>query len=410
MEEAPSPYRLVMVPLLYSPAFVEAFFIITFGVMLPVLRKELNFGPAAAGWLGSAAWVTPAFLAIPGALIAVRIRPKLMFTFTSLMVPLAGLMQTLAPNFLFLFLGRLASSAVNPLTRPVVDLFILQWIPRRELGRVVSVGPAFNTIAQSLALWSTPLIMLALGSWRGAYLLFTIAGAFVLLLWVLLGRERRSARYEQSMNQAKGKPPLGAFFKYPFFLVGGVAFIGNAFPWLAMLIFWPSYLVEVRHLSLTTTGSLTALVPLGGFLSVMAVGFLSDKVGRRKPFMWFFWLVAPAVYFSMLLPVPVPLLALSALGMGFVAWGPTVPFQMIPFELPGITPAEVAVGRSLTSTIVTSGNAVAPVMVGTLWAAFGLHNALLAALVLPWLALLLMPLIPETGRRKQSRPAPEGNR
>ena len=403
-EAEPSSYRWVMAPLMHSVFWIVPFFVLSLGVVLPLMREDLGFGPIGAGLLGTAGSLAPALFSVPAALAVVRFSPKLVMTAIMGFGVVLGTAQALAPTFFFLFVSRLLFAVVQPMSRPALDLLILQWFPKDEMGRIASLGQATGNLAMSVAIGATPFVIALLGGWRQAYLSYSLLALAFLVLWVSFGRERRTPQYVTNLSKGSERAPIKAVLRYPYFFIGGFAFVGNAAPWLAMVLFWPTFLLESRGLSLETAGVLTAFITIGGMSCSLFIGYISDKVGLRKPFMWPCWLVVPLIYFAMLMPLPVPVLGMLAFAMGVAVLAPVMGLITIPFELPGITPREVAVGRSITTTILTSGLAITPISVGFLWAALGdLSWALRISSMLPWLGLLMAPFIPETGPRTRAR-------
>ncbi|MCX6024239.1 MAG: MFS transporter, partial [Chloroflexi bacterium] len=170
-------------------------------------------------------------------------------------------------------------------------------------------------------------------------------------VWRLAQRERISDRYRAAMGAKPGwtavRSTLG---RKELWLLGG-GFMGGAGAYFTALTFLPFYLTQERGMPLTSAGAIVSMLPLGGLAAALTTGFLSDRLGRRKPFVWTAGLALPALYWIMLSPVPEVTLPFIAFVLGYFAWAPFGIINTMPFELPGLTPQQVAMGQSLVQTI-----------------------------------------------------------
>ncbi len=207
------------------------------------------------------------------------------------------------------------------------------------------------------------------------------------------------------MATKSGRAPLRGVLKRKEFVMIGFAMLGNTLAYMTMLLFLPTYLLEEREMTLTSIGLIVGLIPLGGVCATFSVGFISDKIGLRKPTMWPPALIQPFLYLSLLLPVPQWMLPILTFTTGFMAWAPNPAVRSIPYELPGLKPSEVAVGQSLIQTLTMLGVVIGAPLVGSIAEASGsLRNGLYIVCASPLLMAILGFIIPETGpkgRRKE---------
>ena len=70
----------------------------------------------------------------------------------------------------------------------------------------------------------------------------------------------------------------------------------------------------------------------------------------------------------------------------------------MPFELPGISPSQVAMGQSLIQTVGTIGILIGPLLAGSVTAMAGSYRAgILSLSLLPFLFVVICFWLPETG-------------
>lgn len=403
-EEAYPRYRWVIIALIYTYYEANNLVLFTLGILLPAMRQELGFGVLEAGWLGAAAWIGPAILSIPAALLVVRFRPKLVFGLSLLVAAIAAVAQGRAPVFMALLVARFAYASLVAVVSPAVALLRLQWVPQREFAFVIGLGSGLSSISQTVGFVVTPFLLIALNGWRNVLQLFGLLILLLALVWFVCGRERITASYRESLSSASSqgiRAQVGVFLRYKELWMIGIAVFGNVIPWISFLTFWPTYLIEQRGLSLATAGLVMGLLPVGGLLASLSVGHLSDRIGRRKPTIWPAGLLSPFLYFAMLLPVPPVALAGLALVAGYLAFTPVPGLFTIPYELPGIKPAEVPIGESLTFTLTRLGSTAGPLLVGAIYLLSGsLHTALLVSCLFPLSITVVGLLLPETGPAK----------
>ena len=168
-------------------------------------------------------------------------------------------------------------------------------------------------------------------------------------------------------------------------------------------LFLPTYLVSERNLPLTTAGFITALLALGGLVSTLSVGFLSDRIGLRRPTIWPVGFLLPFMYFILLSDISLPWTIVVASVIGYLTWAPFPAIQSIPFELPGIAPSEVAVGQALIRTLQTSMNLMGPIVAGAVGEGTGsLRLGILALAAFPFITGIMGLMLPETGPGRRS--------
>ena len=190
-----SNYRWLVVGL-WMVASVSGFMVLsTVGILLPSISADLDLSPSRQGILGSAAFWGNITLAIPMSWWTSRFGPRALTSVTLTLSTGALLLQGWAPGFAVLLLGRLAFGITIIARQPARVALTQQWFAAREFVLVNSMSNVLFGVVVGGGLLAAPIILAAFGdSWRAT--LNTFAGLFAVLtiLWILLGRERRTGR------------------------------------------------------------------------------------------------------------------------------------------------------------------------------------------------------------------------
>jgi sugar phosphate permease len=267
---------------------------------IPFISKELEVGPERIGWILSAFFLGYALFQIPGGMMADRIGPRKVIlvalawwsVFTALTGVVGGLTSMLVVRFLF---G--VGEGVFP---AAVWKVIGNWYTKKNRATANSViissvafGPALSSL---LLAWFLPIL-----GWRASFFVLGGAGVVcVLVAWLYITNsihanpkvsaeelaefERDTLSQAANSEQTLEKASFGDLLRSPaIWVLFFVALIYNLtmYGWLNWL---PSYLLNVKGLSLTKTGLLGALPFLCGGIGCTLAGYVSDRWfrGRRK--------------------------------------------------------------------------------------------------------------------------------
>ena len=419
-------YRWVIVALLCSIYPLNSFVSLSIGVLLPYIRDDITITNSQAGILSGAAFIASIFLSIPAALFVVRMRAKWVFAAAIGSIAAVLFLHSLASVFVTILLARLLFSITGSVTQPAISMLRTQWVPKRESALVGGLQMAAQNVGQSIALVAIPFLVGALNGWRLIYVVYGCMAIFLFILWLFFGKERGIQEYAPEGVRTNGPrlkqrvretaieylQPLRAALRYKEFWLVALSNLGNILPFIAIITFWPTFLIEDRGITRGQAAMLMAFLPVGGLAASVLNSYLSDRVGLRRPFIWPAGVISPIVYVCMVQSLPIPALAALSFLAGYLCYSPLGPLQGILYELPGIKPREIASGYAFSLSVGSLSFVLGPILAGFLAdnLSGGLRLALMLSAIGPIGVVIAGLGMRETGWRRPQPPTSTSRR
>jgi sugar phosphate permease len=287
---------LLLISLMYMITYMDRTGI---SIAAPAMEREFGLSKTAIGVVFSVFLWAYAIGQIPGGWLADRFGPRLVLLiivpFWSLMTAMTAVASGLTSLIGIRFVFGLAESGAFPTATRAMQL----WFPKAERGIVHGVTHSFSRFAVAMVPFLAVSIMVRLG-WRWIFYLFGATGllwsaAFYLLYQNLPEKHARVnqeelARIRGRDADGKIKPitlhqqlatPWKTIFRSAnmWYIAAGYCcfYYGTYF----FMTWFPTYLVDYRHLSLKTVGVWASLPLLAGMVGDIVGGTLTDKVYRR---------------------------------------------------------------------------------------------------------------------------------
>jgi MFS family permease len=303
-------------------------------VLAPAIRHDLHIDPLALGWIFSAFVLGYALFHVPAGWLGDRLGARrvlaaivvLWSVFTVLTATAWNLRSLLAIRFLF--------GAAEAGASPNISRAFAQWIPFSE--RASAHGIFFAGMSGGAAL-APPLVTLCLlrWGWRVAFLPLGALGLIWAVSWFLWYRDNPARHPAVNAAELKllpcadaaagGAVPWGGVLATPNLWAILLMYFSYGYTGYIYITWFPTYLMEQRHLTPLLSGLLAAIPSLFGLVAKPLGGWWSDRLsarhgvvfGRRAVGMCGFGIGALAVVPGLLAPntyVAVLLLAIADAG------------------------------------------------------------------------------------------------
>lgn len=250
----------------------------TMGLVLAAFTWAYALGQVPAGWLGD------------------HFGAKKVLTVIMTWWSAAAMMTGAAVGFSSLFSARVLLGIGEAGAFPVASRGMWLWFPRSERGRIQGVTHFFSRFAVAVTPFVAGSIMIAFG-WRAIFYIFGSLGVMWAIVFNLFYRNRpENHRYVNTAELAEirgADSTSGPALERPatpwkrillapnmWFVAIGYAcfFFGTNF----YLTWYPTYLREHRHLSLTSLGFWGSVPLFAGMAGDIFGGTLSDAIFRRR--------------------------------------------------------------------------------------------------------------------------------
>lgn len=345
---------------------VSSFMVLnTLGILLPAISTDLSLSPSQQGLLGSASHWGNITLAIPLSWATSRLSPKWLTAATLMMATGCLFLQSWAPVFIVLLVGRLLFGISNIAQMPARALLTRQWFPPREVIYVNGLSNVFFGLVVGGGLVMAPVILdLTNGDWRMTLRIFGLYFAAITVLWMVLGKDRANeADSEVALTQ--GLDVVKGALAHRDLWIGGLGFAGATMAFGAFLAFYPTLMLQEYDISLRLSGGILALGVIVGGIGGMAIAWAASTTGQEKNFLQVLGLLMIGTNLGMVLTGSVPALFVLSFFNG-VAWAFFPILVTVPFHLPGIRPRELAVAFAFTMMMTSVGTSLGPLITGFL--------------------------------------------
>jgi MFS family permease len=280
---------------------------VALSVAAPSLAAEYSLSPVEVGYLFSAYLWTYVVCLIPCGFLTDRYGAKVVNGVGVLVWSGATILTGLAGGFASLLGSRMLMGAAEASTYPAGGRVLRDWAPRSEFGLAATMlnsggyaGPAFGTL---LLGW-----VVSVHGWRWGFYTAGVLGLLWLVGWLiwyrgpetatfidederaLILRERDSGTKAQGSAQGAAEG-FGGLLRSRSMIAVAVTQGCAVYTQIVFLTWLPSYLANVKHLSIVKSGLFTAFPYFAATLFAWLLAHLSDRAlaaeggsgtGRRR--------------------------------------------------------------------------------------------------------------------------------
>lgn len=374
------------------------------GPILPLIRDDYGVSRGQAGLLVTLVIVLHGVCILPGAILASRVSLK---PYVGALWVLCGCMAlTSALDSFGAALGlRAVFGVAFALLFPATAPILMRTFSSREMPVVNGVIASAFTAGNMLGTFLAAPIALQIG-WQDTLSLMGVVMVAGGLAWLALARVPSSGEAKAGALSLKG---LGSALKNRVTLLMGFA-DGASYAQYAALVTWlPTFYNQERGMSLTEAGFIVGLVPLTGLVGTLGGGFLSARVGLRRPFFIVPGCILGLAGFGTFLFDSDALTVASLLVLGVASYAYFPVMLTVPMEVKGATESSVAVSWSIIYMMANGMAMTSPVAVGYMTDAMGSYAPSFSVWAgLAFGLLVVGVLLPETGPGRRASRAAQG--
>ena len=357
----------------YSSVVLSSF---AFGLFLPFIRADLGLTYLQVGILQGVWWAASALFLLPFSVLLGRVNPDRRVLGALVLLTPFVCAQGLAVGFGTLLAARFLTVLTYAAMAPARPLLLRRWAAPAQYSTITAAGLSLHSAAMAAVLTFSPLLIVALGSWRTAYFLQGALLAAQTAAWAILTRNHppdpasdpasdRNDDADTAGPAATPVSPAKALLTYPHGWLLGIVMMCLSASWTTVLTFLPTLLEEERGIPVSG-GSI-----LFGFLyyALTPGGLLGSRIFRRIPNRRLLTLLPAALNtlftFAALLSGSTLTAALALTGLGLV-WIFVPALEVLPFEFRDIRPREVSALTALTLTFGAIGFGGGPALAGAI--------------------------------------------
>ncbi|OGT42115.1 MAG: MFS transporter [Gammaproteobacteria bacterium RIFCSPHIGHO2_12_FULL_40_19] len=366
-----SPFRRIQPWLVVFSASLFFFFeflqMNMFNALDPSLYKAFHLTDATQlGQLSACFMVSMVLFLFPAGMILDR--------FSTKTIILLSMFSCIAFVFLFSFTTSLFQGEICRLITGIGDAFCLlacvrlasRWFPPKHMALIVGLIVTFAMIGGMVA--QTPLTELTkMIGWRTALRLDAATGVFMWIIILFLVKDFPAGTKAFFQAQHASLEKLGFFHALTRTITNLQNWLGGLFvslvnlPLMLLGSTWGGfYLTQTQHLSTINASVVDSLLFLGMIIGSPVVGWISDKLERRKMPMIVGTLASLAI---VLMIMYLPNLSFDDLKILFFVMGFAISSQIIGYPLVAESNPSILTGTAegLASVLIMSGGFLIPV-------------------------------------------------
>lgn len=373
---------------------------LAFAPLLGDLEAAFGISHAQAGLLVSAVSLAKAFVPLLAGLLASRFGLKRTLSVAALLCSLSVLVP-LAPSFGALLALRFLFGVGGATVVTLSGAVLMGWFSTEELPMVNGLNNVAVNTGISLALFATVPMATAIG-WRGTLSIFGWVSLALAIAWMAMGQEGHGAD-----RKAHDTGLLQVVLRRRETWLLALAFTGPLALYLALNTWLPAYYQSAFAMTKGAASAVTGVFNLVGIPAAILGGFISGRIGLRRPLIVLSGLLLPVAAAGMVLASDAAYRMLFSVLLGASFFLYVSPLFTIPMELPGVDSRQVALMNGVVYSVAYTVSFVSPMVVGWLKdAGAGYVPGLLLFAGLSTVLAVCGSLLPETGPRRLYLPIP----
>jgi sugar phosphate permease len=273
-------------------------------VAAPVLRSEFNLSPVQLGVILSAFSWAYAIAQIPAGLVANWLKPRRTYFYGMLSWCILLILTTQATSYGAWIFARIPFGIAEAVTWPAASVLLSRWFPKVEYSQAMSLQNLGLVIGAAVAPPIVAFILVRWG-WQSAFIITGLIAAVLGFIFYLYAKddpenhpgvskdELAWIKHDQVEEIDETKAPAGLYgvlLARPTLWAAGMANFGLDFVNFMFLTWYPTYLTQKYHMTLSKMGIMAMEPYLFGLITVLGSGAIvrrmvnagRDSVSARK--------------------------------------------------------------------------------------------------------------------------------
>ncbi len=392
-------YRWIVLAIYMYVAALTQLYWLNFAAIETFIEDLLSIPASSVMWFTLVFPLIQVLLTMPAGIIIDRKGFKYGIGIGVLFTGVFAMLRLLNPaSFAVLLISQIGISIGQPFVLNGITKLAMTWFPQKEEATAVGLGSLALFVGMMVGLGATPALVDKFG-FEAMLLIYGVIGLLGILLFFTLVKPKPQTptREIEAVEEISSWEGIKRILKVrDFVILGFIALIGiGTFNGLATWL--EKILNELHQIPMTDAGSISAVLILSGMLGCIIIPIVSDKIGRRKPFLILASLIGALAITFLIFARGYSMNLVNGIVLGFFLISALPIMLTMSAEITGARFAGISVGY-----LQLLGNAAAVIIVPVMELLRGTTNqfvlplALLAALLV--ISFILAILIKEPAR------------
>ncbi|MDZ7760549.1 MAG: MFS transporter [Desulfovermiculus sp.] len=346
-----------------------AMFFYSWGPLGPIIKKEISISNSQFGFLVSAMYLSMTITSVPSGILTDKYGSKAILIGCIILTSCAFTLLAVKSSFIRILIASLLGGIGYGMINQVTIKGLMNWFGKKKRATVLGIKQTSVPIGGSLVAIYIPFFA-NFASWKGATFLLAIIAFILLILNIIFYIENPVLQHiESSKNLANTDKNLAIYLiiTKPLFIFIVLLSALMAICQASFSSFLVIYVIEKYYFSELVAGICLTIALVGGILSRVVFGYLSDRVlscDRLIPLAMLAFIGTLSSIFLILMPQSVSswimYLVSALLGAAFIGWNAL--FITLIAEIAGYEIVGSVIGIVLT--LIWAGMMVGPMVFG----------------------------------------------
>jgi len=284
-------YRWVVLVIYMYASAVSQFFWLNFAAVETFMEDHLGITPMEGGWLALVFPLMSIIFSVPFGILIDRKGIRWGIGSGVLLLGLFGCLRLInVDSYLLLLISQIGAGAGTACVLNGTTKIAVTWFPEKEEATAVSLGTVAMFLGMLIGLGLTPMLLVELGYFN-MLLTYSLLGVLAVLLFFILVKEHpptpaRPTAATTEFSDMKQWRGLKDILKLPSFLLLSIIFLIGTGCFNGIATWIEKFLNETHGIPLTEVGYVSGIMILVAIIGCIVIPLISDKVMKRKPFLF----------------------------------------------------------------------------------------------------------------------------